>query len=137
MTIARYILDTNMCVYLRRNRPAEVVRRFGRLGPGEAVISVVTYGELYYGAEKSSARERLLRSFEELIALVSVEPLPGTAGAQYGAIRAMLERRGEVIGNNDLWIAAHARASDLTLVTNNEREFRRVSGLKIENWASP
>ena len=136
MTTARYMLDTNMCVYLRRSRPAEVVRRFARLAPGEAVISVVTHGELHYGAEKNPARERLLDSLKELLALLPINPLPTTAGAAYGAIRAALERRGEIIGNSDLWIAAHARAADLTLVTNNEREFRRVPGLRIENWAS-
>ena len=136
MTAARYMLDTNMCVYLRRSRPAEVVRRFAKLAPGEAVISVIVYGELHYGAEKNAARERLLEALKELVALIPVAPLPTTAGAAYGAIRAALERRGEIIGNNDLWIAAHARAADLTLVTNNEREFRRVPGLMTENWAS-
>jgi tRNA(fMet)-specific endonuclease VapC len=136
VTSARYMLDTNMCIYLRRNRPAEVVRHFAALAPGEAVISVITYGELQYGAEKNAARERVLDSLREFIALVSVDPLPTDAGAAYGTIRAALERRGETIGNNDLWIAAHARAADLVLVTNNEREFRCVPGLKIENWAS-
>lgn len=136
MTAVRYMLDTNMCIYLRRKRPAEVVRRFARLGPGEAVISIVTYGELRYGAEKNVAREALLDKLRELIALIPVDPLPVAAGAAYGAIRAALERRGEVIGSNDLWIAAHAHAADLVLVTNNDREFRRVPGLKIENWAS-
>jgi tRNA(fMet)-specific endonuclease VapC len=130
------MLDTNMCVYLRRGRPAEVVRRFAKLEPGEAVISAITYGELHYGAEKHAAREHLLDSLRELVALIPIHPLPTTAGAAYGTIRAALERRGEIIGNNDLWIAAHARVADLTLVTNNEREFRRVPGLKIENWAS-
>jgi tRNA(fMet)-specific endonuclease VapC len=130
------MLDTNMCIYLRRNRPAKVVRRFATLAPGEAVISVITYGELQYGAEKNAARERVLDSLREFITLVTVDPLPADAGATYGTIRAALERRGETIGSNDLWIAAHASAADLTLVTNNEREFRRVSGLKVENWAS-
>ncbi|MDQ4135332.1 MAG: type II toxin-antitoxin system VapC family toxin [Pseudomonadota bacterium] len=135
MTTARYMLDTKMCVYLRRRRPAEVVQRFAKLAPGEAVISVITYGELQYGAERNAARERLLDSLGEFIALIPVYTLPMDAGAAYGAIRAALERRGETIGSNDLWIAAHARAANLTLVTNNEREFRRVPGLKIENWA--
>ena len=136
MTTARYMLDTNMCIYRRRNRPIEVVRRFATLGADEAVISAITYGELCYGAEKSTARERLLDSLGELVALLPVDPLPATAGAVYGSIRAVLERRGEVIGSNDLWIAAHARASGLTLVTNNAREFQRVPDLRIENWAA-
>lgn len=136
MTVARYMFDSNMCVYLRRKRPTEVVRRFGMLQPGETVISAITYGELLYGAEKHEARERLLRSIDELVRLLPVEPLPALASVAYGAIRAELERRGETIGNNDLWIAAHARAAGLVLVTNNEREFRRVPGLKVENWAA-
>lgn len=136
MIAARYMLDSDTCIYLRRRRPAEVVRRFASLEPGEAVISVIAYGELLYGAEKHEARERLLRSLDELVRLLPVEPLPALASAAYGSIRAVLERRGQMIGNNDLWIAAHARTASLTLVTNNEREFRRVPGLKVENWAS-
>ena len=135
MTIARYMLDTNICIYLRRRRPPHVVRRFAELKKGEAVISAITYGELRYGAEKNAARESLIASLSELIALIPVEPMHASAGEAYGSIRAALERRGETIGNNDLWIAAHARAAGLTLVTNNEREFKRVPGLQIENWA--
>jgi tRNA(fMet)-specific endonuclease VapC len=132
---ARYLLDTNICIYIRRNRPLEVLTRFKGLKPGEAVLSVITYGELLYGAEKSQHRRQTLRQLEELASLMPVMPLPLKAGHAYGTIRAALETRGEVIGNNDLWIAAHAKAAGLTLVTNNEREFRRVAGLKIENWA--
>ena len=135
MTAARYMLDSDTCIYLRRKRPAEVVRRFATLEPGEAVISVIAYGELRYGAEKHGVR-RSLETLNELVALVPVEPLPALAAAVYGEIRAVLERRGETIGNNDLWIAAHALVAGLTLVTNNEREFRRVPGLSVENWVA-
>jgi tRNA(fMet)-specific endonuclease VapC len=131
----RYLLDTNICIYIRRHRPPEVLTRFKRLKPGEAMLSVITYGELLYGAEKSQHRGQALQQLEELASLMPVMPLPLEAGHAYGAIRAALEARGEVIGNNDLWIAAHAKAAGLTLVTNNEREFRRVAGLKIQNWA--
>jgi tRNA(fMet)-specific endonuclease VapC len=131
---ARFILDTNICIYIRRHRPPEVMARFQRLKPGEAVISVITYGELSYGAEKSRRRTEALRQLQEFSALVPVLPLPSEAGEAYGAIRAALENRGELIGSNDLWIAAHAKASGLTLVTNNEREFKRVTGLKVQNW---
>jgi tRNA(fMet)-specific endonuclease VapC len=101
------------------------------------VISVITWGELRHGAERSTRRESVVESLDEFAALVSVEPLPKAAGQEYGAIRAALEARGTPIGNNDLWIAAHARAAGLTLVTNNESEFQRVKDLKIENWAAP
>jgi len=104
------------------------------LKPGEAVLSVITYGELIYGVEKSQFREQSTRQLAELAGLVPVMGLPLRAGEFYGAIRAALESRGETIGNNDLWIAAHAKAAGLTLVTSREREFRRIQGLKIQNW---
>jgi tRNA(fMet)-specific endonuclease VapC len=130
----RFLLDTNICVYIRRERPPGVLARFQRLKPGEAVLSVITYGELVYGVEKSQFREQARNRLAELAGLMPVMELPLQAGQCYGAIRAALEAKGETIGNNDLWIAAHAMAAGLTLVTNNEREFRRVEGLKTTNW---
>jgi tRNA(fMet)-specific endonuclease VapC len=132
----RYLLDTNICIYIRQSRPEAVLRRFRKLRPGEAALSVITYGELLYGAEKSSQRQAALERLHELRLLLPALPLPEIAGEMYGAIRAELEAKGEMIGNNDLWIAAHAMASSLTLVTNNEKEFRRVRGLKVQNWAA-
>lgn len=133
---ARFLLDTNICIHIPRRRPPEVLARFQRLKPGEAVLSVITYGELVYGVEKSELREHAIRQLIELKSLLPVMELPVHAGEVYGAIRASLEIKGETIGNNDLWIAAHAKAADLILVTNNEREFRRIAGLKIQNWVS-
>lgn len=130
----RFLLDTNTIIYIRRNRPPEVRRQFEKLGSGEAAISIITYGELVYGVEKSMARTRSFAEMDELAASLPVLSLPKEAGRTYGVIRRELEARGEIIGANDLWIAAHAKALDLVLVTNNEREFRRVHGLKIENW---
>jgi tRNA(fMet)-specific endonuclease VapC len=130
----RFLLDTNICIYIRQKRPEEVLRRFERLRPGEAVLSVITYGELLYGAAKSQHRLAALERLRELITLLPAVPLPEAAAVAYGKIRAELESRGEMIGNNDLWIAAHAVAAGLTLVTNNEREFRRVRGLRVRNW---
>jgi tRNA(fMet)-specific endonuclease VapC len=124
---ARFLLDTNICIYIRRHRPPEVPARFQRLMPGEAAISVITYGELVYGVEKSRFREQASKQLMELAGLLPVMEF-------YGAIRAGLDIIGERIGNNDLWIAAHARAAGLILVTNNEHEFRRIQGLKIQNW---
>ena len=131
----RFLLDTNICIYIRRKKPEEVLRRFRTLKQGEAALSVITFGELVYGAEKSAQRTAALELLRQLAQVLPVLGLPETAADAYGTIRAELERKGQMIGNNDLWIAAHAKAARLTLVTNNEREFRRVRGLKVENWA--
>jgi len=132
---ARFLLDTNICIYIRRKKPEEVLRRFRTLKVGEAALSVITFGELVYGAEKSAQRAAGLELLRELARVLPVIGLPEKAAETYGTIRAELERNGHMIGNNDLWIAAHAKAAGLTLVTNNGREFRRVRGLKVENWA--
>ncbi len=118
---ARFLLDTNICIYIRRQQPPAVLARFEQLKHGEAVLSVITYGELVYGAEKSQSREQASRLLAELAALLPVMELPSRAGQCYGAIRAALEAKGEMIGNNDLWIAAHAKAAELILVTNPTR----------------
>ncbi len=131
---ARYLLDTNICIYIRQQRPDTVLRRFRKLRPGEALLSVITYGELLYGAAKSTQRVDALAKLRELIHLLPAAALPESAAEAYGSLRADLEAKGEMIGNNDLWIAAHALAAGLTLVTNNEKEFRRVRGLKVQNW---
>ncbi|HXW42748.1 MAG TPA: type II toxin-antitoxin system VapC family toxin [Xanthobacteraceae bacterium] len=130
----RYLLDTDTFVYIRRGRPVQARARFDRLEPGEAVLSVIAYGELAYGIEKKGVGPEPWRVLEELIQIIQVVPLPTEAANVYGAIRATLAKKGEMIGSNDLWIAAHAKMMNLILVTNNEREFRRVPGLKIENW---
>jgi tRNA(fMet)-specific endonuclease VapC len=132
----RYLLDTNICIYIRQKRPEQVLRRFRKLRSGEAALSVITYGELLYGAAKSEQRAAALERLRELVNLLPALSLPETAGEVYGRILAELESKGEMIGNNDLWIAAHAVAAGLTLVTNNEREFRRVRDLKVQNWAT-
>ena len=131
---ARYLLDINICIYIQRQRPEEVLARFQELTPGDAAISVITWGELLYGAEKSQQRKKALQLLEEFKTLVPVLPIPEDAGKTYGAIRASLESQGKPIGNNDLWIAAHAKAATLTIVTNNEQEFQRVPDLKVQNW---
>jgi tRNA(fMet)-specific endonuclease VapC len=130
----RYLLDTNICIYIQRRRPEKVLARFQKIEPGDAAISVITWGELLYGAEKSRQRKKALQLLEEFRTFVPVLPMPDTAGNKYGIIRASLESHGQPIGNNDLWIAAHAKAAELTIVTNNEREFQRIPGLKIQNW---
>jgi len=130
----RYLLDANICIYIQRQKPGEVLARFQRLKPGDAAISVITWGELLYGAEKSRQRKKALQLLEEFKTFIPVLPMPENTGETYGAIRASLESKGMPIGNNDLWIAAHAKAEGLTIVTSNEREFQRVPGLKVQNW---
>jgi tRNA(fMet)-specific endonuclease VapC len=133
---ARFLLDTSICIYIQRQRPGNVLARFKKLEPGDAAISVITWGELLYGADKSKQRKKALELLAEFKTFVPVLPIPETAGNTYGIIRASLESQGQPIGNNDLWIAAHAKAAGLTIVTNNEREFRRIAGLKVQNWVA-
>ena len=130
-----YMLDTNVCIYINRHKPPSVLARFEAIKPGQAVISVITWGELLYGAAKSRQSKLVLKLLDELAVLVPVLPMPMDCGKVYGRIRADLEETGRPIGNNDLWIAAHALAFGLTLVTNNVKEFERIHHLKIENWA--
>ena len=130
----RYMLDTNICIYIAKHQPPEVKARFDRLKPGQLVMSAITYGELYYGANKSNQRARALGLIEELVQDIPVEDLNSMAAQAYGEIRASLEKRGRLIGNNDLWIGAHAMALGVTIATNNEREFKRITGLSVENW---
>jgi len=130
----RYMLDTNICIYVAKHQPPKVKARFERLKPGQLIMSSITYGELCYGANKSKQRARVLEQLEELVQDIPVENLGSKAAEAYGEIRATLEQQGRLIGNNDLWIAGHARALGVTLATNNEREFRRVAGLSVENW---
>jgi tRNA(fMet)-specific endonuclease VapC len=132
----RYLIDTDTCIYLRQRRPENVLKQFARLRVGEAAISVVTYGELFYGVEKNAHSSVSFERLTELTAFLSVLPLTFETAKAYGSIRADLERGGRLIGGNDLWIAAHARAEGLTLVTNNQKEFRRVRGLKLQNWVT-
>jgi tRNA(fMet)-specific endonuclease VapC len=132
----QYLLDTDIFIFIRQKRPENVFQRFRSLQQGEAAISIITYGELSYGAAKSLRPSEAFARVSAITDLLAILPLPKSAGQTYGEIRAKLESRGEMIGNNDLWIAAHALASGLTLVTNDEKEFRRVRGLKVQNWAA-
>lgn len=130
----RYLLDTNICIYIKNHRPPEVLARFSKLPPGKVAMSAITYGELCFGAEKSSKPKEVRQILEHLISLIPVLPLDENASLHYGKIRQHLQASGKPIGNNDLWIAAYALAGKLILVTNNVAEFERVPGLKVENW---
>ncbi|ATG89751.1 type II toxin-antitoxin system tRNA(fMet)-specific endonuclease VapC [Methylomonas koyamae] len=133
---SRYLLDTNICIYIAKYRPPAVRERFARHSASELAMSVITLGELRFGAEKSQARDRAITAIDELTGLIPICDLPETAGEHYGQIRAELQKIGQPIGNNDLWLAAHARSQEWVLVTNNEREFLRVPDLRVENWVS-
>ena len=130
----RYLLDTNICIYIAKGQPLAVRERFARHALHELAMSAITVGELRFGAEKSQSRERALATIAQLVQMIAPRPLPMAAAEHYGDIRATLQKQGLPIGNNDLWLAAHARAEGWTLVTNNSREFARVPGLQIENW---
>ncbi len=131
---ARYMMDTDTCIYLKNRRPPAIAERFCTLQWGEVVISVITFGELYNGALKSREAEAALNNVYRLGERLPVQPISVEVAKIYGSIRSSLEKKGNIIGGNDLWIAAHALTLGLTLVTNNTKEFSRVANLSIENW---
>ncbi|MHC1728753.1 MAG: type II toxin-antitoxin system VapC family toxin [Syntrophobacteraceae bacterium] len=129
-----FMLDTNICIYIIKNRPAEIVRKVKQFSPSDLVISAITACELEYGASKSSNPEKNRQTLVRFLAPFEICPFNERAAFHYGDIRAHLERGGKPIGAMDLLIAAHARSMSLTLVTNNLKEFERVPGLRAENW---
>jgi tRNA(fMet)-specific endonuclease VapC len=131
--VLKYMLDTNIVIYTMKNKPASVRSAFKK-HDGRMCISSITYMELVYGAERSANPERNLTSLEGFIARIDVLPLDDSAAVHAGQIRAELANLGTPIGPYDQLIAGHARSRGLVLVTNNENEFSRVSGLRLENW---
>lgn len=129
------MLDTNIIIYTMKNRP-EQVRKLFKQHEGQMCISVVTLGELVFGAEHSQQVERNLADIEEMVARLEVLPLDNKAAYHFGQIRAELYRAGQPISPYDMMIAGHARASGLRLATNNVKEFSRVQGLFVENWTA-
>jgi tRNA(fMet)-specific endonuclease VapC len=132
----RFLLDTNVLIDLQRRPNPQLTGRFASLQQGEAALSVIVFGELLTGVNKSTKAAASLAFVESLILALPLLPLPVEAAREYGILRAYLKDTGKLIGNNDLWIAAHALAEDLTLVTANTGEFSRVKGLHYENWSS-
>jgi tRNA(fMet)-specific endonuclease VapC len=131
----KYLLDTNIVIYVIKRRPIEVMSVFNE-NAGRMAISAITLSELFHGAEKSAKVTQNLAVVEEFASLLEVLPYTAKASQHYGAIRGALEKAGRPIGVNDLHIAAHARSEGLTLVTNNVGEFERVPGLLLENWVA-
>jgi tRNA(fMet)-specific endonuclease VapC len=128
-----YMLDTNICTFVIKDHPAKLRSLFNQRAE-QLCISGITLAELYYGAEKSERVAQNLRVVEEFSARLDVLPFSPKAASHYGQIRARLERAGTPIGPHDMLIGAHARSEGLILVTDNAREFRRIPGLRVENW---
>jgi tRNA(fMet)-specific endonuclease VapC len=132
----RFLLDTNIVIYVLKRRPVEVLSTFND-NASRMAISSITLAELLHGAEKSTRVSENLSAIEDFCSRLEVLPYGAKAAQHYGAIRASLEKMGEPIGVNDLHIAGHARSEGLVLVTNNMSEFMRVPGLQVENWVHP
>ena len=129
----KYMLDTNIVIYVIKRRPMEVLEVFNQ-HTGQMCISSITLAELFHGVEKSSRPEHNWRQVEDFTSRLDILEYGYKAAAHYGDIRADLEREGNTIGVNDLHISGHARSEGLTLVSNNLREFDRVKGVRTENW---
>jgi tRNA(fMet)-specific endonuclease VapC len=131
----KYLLDTNIVIYVLKRRPKEVLDIFNA-NASRMAISSITLSELIYGAEKSLNTDKNLEAVEEFVSHLEVLPYDAKASQHYGQIKAALEKKGQIIGENDIHIAAHAISHGLILVSNNVREFKRVPNLALENWVS-
>ncbi len=129
-----YMLDTDICIYIIKRKPRSALKRLESLQPGQLAMSAITFAELMNGAKKSKHVEANVAKLNELGELIQICPFDQKAAIFYGDVRSTLEKKGNIIGSNDLLIAAHALSLDWILVSNNEKEFKRVDGLRIENW---
>lgn len=132
----KFLLDTNICVYLIKHKPPQVIDRFRTCELGDIAISSITVAELNYGIAKSQQRDRNQAALDRFLLPLTIVPFDRAASDQYGNLRHDLERQGQPIGNMDLLIAAHALSLNLTIVTNNVREFSRIPHLIVQNWAA-
>lgn len=130
----KYLLDTNICIYIIKHKPPQVFEKFSNLIPGSVGISIITFSELQFGVKKSSQPEKNQSALNQFLIPLEIFEFDLNAGVEYGNIRANLEHAGTPIGPLDTLIAAHAKSLKLILVTNNEKEFQRVDGLEISNW---
>ncbi len=131
-----YMLDTNICSYIIKERPLQVFEYFQKLEMEQLCISVVTYAELFYGVEHSSSRQINGEVIKEFVKYLTIVPWDEAAAEHYGNIRAYFQAEGKIIGAMGMMIAAHARSQKITLVTNNDKHFKRVPELNIENWVN-
>lgn len=132
----RYMLDTNTIAYAKNRRPASVLERLIQHDPSEICISAITMAELEFGISHSAKPSQNRKALLMFLSGITILPFGPEAAQAYGEIRHTLQSQGQLIGANDLLIAAHAKTAGLTLVTHNTREFSRVEGLKIEDWAT-
>ena len=130
----KYILDTNICIYIIKKKPESVIKKFEKLKASSVAISTITLSELYFGVAKSSKLDENMVALLEFISPLEVLDFTNADALIYGKIRNLLEKKGSPIGAMDLLIAAIAKCQDLILVTNNTKEFSRIPELKIENW---
>jgi len=130
----KYMLDTNICIYIIKEKPEKVINKFHTLDVGDVCISSITLAELEYGVEKSQYTERNRLALAGFLSSIEVLPFSDKVASEYGIIRAELERQGNIIGAYDLMIGAHALSENITLVTNNMKEFQRINKLSLENW---
>ena len=130
-----YMLDTDICIYIIKRKPLRILERLELIQPGQLSMSAITFAELMNGAKKSQRVEANVTRLNALGEILEICSFDQQAAIAYGDVRSSLEKRGEVIGPHDLLIAAHALSLDRTLITNNEKEFKRVEGLKVDNWA--
>jgi tRNA(fMet)-specific endonuclease VapC len=131
-----FLIDTNICIYVMNAHPPEVVKKFREIGVGNICISSITVSELHYGVCRSKQIQKNKKRLEEFLIPFEIISYAESASNYYGKIRSYLEKQGAVIGPLDMLIAAHALSEDLTLITNNEKEFKRVKSLKVENWVT-
>jgi Predicted nucleic acid-binding protein, contains PIN domain len=130
----KFMLDTNICIYLIRKNPVRVLKKLQEIKASEVCISSITLAELEYGVQKSQNQNQNRIALTEFIAPLEIEPFEEDAAIKFGEIRTGLEKKGSVIGAYDMLIAAHALSLNVTLVTNNLREFLRIPSLRVENW---
>jgi tRNA(fMet)-specific endonuclease VapC len=130
----KYMLDTNICIYLIKQKPEKVLRRFKDHSIGDIGISSITLAELRFGVEKSQQIQNNRQALEEFILPLEIADFDEKAAVIYGAVRAALEKAGTPVGSMDMLIGAHALSLDLTLVTNNVREFKQIKNLNVVNW---
>lgn len=131
-----YLLDTNICIYIMKRKPIEVIERFNQYQPRDLFLSSVTTSELYHGAQKSQRVQSNLDALNNFILPFRIVDYDESASYYYGEVLAYLEKKGCIIGSLDTMIAAHALSLDVTLITNNTKEFERVPNLKLDNWVS-
>lgn len=130
----KYLLDTNICIYIINKKPLKLIEYINKAGFDNIYLSIICHSELYFGACKSQQIEKNIKNVEQFCSFFEVLPFDLSASKQYGKLRAEQEKEGNIIGNMDMLITSQCLANNLTLITNNQKEFQRIPTLKIANW---